>query len=357
MAKPARRADHLPRRGPEIDVLDVCSELHARGRTILAVLHLRRASSSAPRPADLWRSRATAAPRPPARRDTSRGRTGALMTEQTPAPSTPLQDRSAVKSSDHNRGLVLGTATVRNIADITPELARVVLHIDGLSDEPLWTAPNVAIRFDLDARFEASTRVYTVRSADLAADTIEVDVVRHGAHSPMMQWLQSLRIGDTVSFGGPRPHFPIPEGRSVAIFADATAIPALYAILMQARPDLSGVGWVATGDAAAFAELPELPGLALARIAPGAGFSAQLASIHLHGDLVVWGAGERDEMRAVRSFFRSEHGLAKDDVAVFGYWKRGTTNTQIDEQRLAAYEKLLADGGSLADLDDLALAI
>lgn len=62
-------------------------------------------------------------------------------------------------------------------------------------------------------------------------------------------------------------------------------------------------------------------------------------------------------MRAVRSFFRTEHGLAKADVAVFGYWKRGTTNTQIDEQRLAAYEQMLADGGTLAELDDLALAI
>lgn len=281
------------------------------------------------------------------------------MTQHTPESSTPLQERSAVQSSDHNRGLVLGTATVRSIENITAELARVVLHIDELSDEPLWTAPNVAIRFYLDDRFEASTRVYTVRSADLNADTIEVDVVRHGARSPMMQWLQTLHVGDTVSFGGPRPHFPIPEteGRAVAIFADATAIPALYAILMQARPGLSGVGWVATDDAVAFGELPQLPGLELTRVAPGAGFSEQLTSIDLPGEMVVWGAGERDEMRTVRSFFRSEHGLAKDDVAVFGYWKRGTTNTQIDEQRLAAYEKLLAEGGSLTELDDLSLAI
>ena len=59
------------------------------------------------------------------------------MTQPTPESSTPLQERSAVQSSDHNRGLVLGTATVRSIDDITAELARVVLHIEGLSDEPL----------------------------------------------------------------------------------------------------------------------------------------------------------------------------------------------------------------------------
>jgi hypothetical protein len=72
---------------------------------------------------------------------------------------------------------------------------------------------------------------------------------------------------------------------------------------------------------------------------------------------VVWGAGERDEMREVRRFFRTGAGLAKEDVAVFGYWKRGTTNTQIDAERLAAYEKVLASGGTVTELDDLALPI
>ncbi len=189
------------------------------------------------------------------------------MTESA-ASRIPLQNAAAITSQDHNRGLVLGTATVRSFTDVSPALVRIVLHIQGLAAEPLWVAPNVAIRFYLDDRFEASTRVYTVRSADLAASTIEVDVVRHGARSPMMQWLQSLAVGDTVEFGGPRPHFPIPEtaDRSVAIFADATAIPALYAILQQADTALTGQGWIATDDEAAFAELPSLPGLTLTRI-------------------------------------------------------------------------------------------
>ena len=265
----------------------------------------------------------------------------------------------ATQSDDHNRGIQLGRATVASFWDVSPELARVVLRIPDLNAEPNWLVPNVAIRFYLDERFDTSTRVYTVRSADAAAETVEVDVVKHGETSPMMKWIDTLQVGDTVKFGGPRPHFDIPEtdGRDAVVFADATSLPALYAILEQADPKLTGRGWVATNDEVAFAELPVLPGLTLTRIAPGTGFTEQLATLQEPASVVVWGAGERDEMRAIRSFFRNDNGLAKDDVAVFGYWKRGTTNTQIDEKRVAAYEIALAEGRSVHDLDDLALAI
>ena len=278
--------------------------------------------------------------------------------EQTPE-SLQQGTPKATQSEDHNRGLQLGRATVASFWDVTPELARVVLRIPGLAAEPNWLVPNVAIRFYLDERFDTSTRVYTVRSADAAAETIEVDVVKHGETSPMMKWIDTLQVGDTVKFGGPRPHFDIPDtaGRDAVIFADATSLPALYAILEQADPGLAGRGWVATNDEGAFAELPVLPGLTLTRIAPGTGFTEQLATLQEPASVVVWGAGERDEMRAIRSFFRNDNGLAKDDVAVFGYWKRGTTNTQIDEKRVAAYEIALAEGRSVHDLDDLALAI
>lgn len=273
--------------------------------------------------------------------------------------NTPLHRSAAIRSEDHNRGLQLDTATVRAIHEVTPHLVRVTLAVPGLGEEPLWERPNVAIRFYLDERFGSTSRIYTVRSADTAARTVDVDVVRHGAESPMMQWLSTLALGDTVEFGGPRPHFTIPEtqGREAVLFADATSLPALVAILAQADPSLTGRGWVATDDEVAFGELPELPGVTLTRLAPGAGFGAQLATVTDPGAVVVWGAGERDEMRQVRSFFRTEAGLSKDDVAVFGYWKRGTTNTEIDAQRLIAYEAALAEGGTVTELDDLALAI
>ncbi|MGR4009245.1 siderophore-interacting protein [Leucobacter sp. 1207-22] len=279
-------------------------------------------------------------------------------------PTAPLQKSSAIQSDDHNRGLQLDTATVRAIINVSPQLARVVLAVPNFDAEPLWQRPNAALRFYFDERFDSETRVYTVRSFNTADGTVDVDVVRHGSASPMMRWLDSLNVGDTVEFGGPRPHFVFPDapGSELAIFADATSLPALYAILAAKQDEenaipLRGQGWVATDDEVAFAELPQVPGITLTRVAPGNGFTAHFGSISEAEPVAVWAAGERDEMKAIRSHFRKDRGLAKSDVAVFGYWKRGTTNTQIDEYRLAAYEETLAAGGSVGDLDDLALAI
>ncbi|ALJ19170.1 siderophore-interacting protein [Microbacterium sp. No. 7] len=270
----------------------------------------------------------------------------------------PLHERAAVRSEDHDRDLHRVHGRVREIVEVSPELVRLVLQIPGLADDPAWERPNVAIRLTVPGADVEVSRVYTVRACDTAAGTIEVDVVRHGVSSPMMRLLDGVRLGDGIPLVGPRPHFVFPEarGRELALFLDATAIPALYALLRQAPEGLHGRGWVATSDETAFAELPTVPGLALERVEPGSGFETQLRGF-ASADVVVWGAGERDEMRAVRSHFRGTLGCAKDDVAVFGYWKRGTSNTDIDLARLTAYEALLADGGTVTEIDDLALPI
>ena len=62
-------------------------------------------------------------------------------------------------------------------------------------------------------------------------------------------------------------------------------------------------------------------------------------------------------MRAIRAHFRKTVGLAKDDVVVFGYWKRGVSTTEIDQNRLRNYTSILENGGALADIDDLAIGI
>lgn len=148
---------------------------------------------------------------------------------------------------------------------------------------------------------------------------------------------------------------------AAAVFADDSAIPALYSVLKHWPSGITGVGWIATDDTHALGELPRIPGLQLHRI-PVQGGPAD-ALLHQARELpnptghVVWGAGERDEMRAIRHHFQTTVGLAKQDVAIAGYWKRGASNTEIDAHRMAAYQKFIAAGGTLADWDDLAIAI
>lgn len=214
--------------------------------------------------------------------------------------------------------------------------------------------PNVAVRFYLPD----GTRVYTVRSYDQEHEIAGIDVVQHGEPSLMMQWSDTVRIGNTFTLTGPRPHVGLPDTERVALFADDTAIPALYTLLEQWPVGKSARVWVRTHDKAAFDELPSVAGVELNYM--GASESALATAVFSIDDgdgRGVWAAGERDEMKAIRRYFRNEVGLDKSVVCVAGYWKIDTTNAQIDEHRRAAYLSGIERGIKLEDFDDLDLAI
>lgn len=263
------------------------------------------------------------------------------------------QASGVLRGEDHDRGLQEVDAVLTAIERPVHSVLRVSARVSNAQANPEWTLPNVAFRLHLDGG--ELSRIYTVREFDAASSTMVFDVVLHAHESPMMRWAASAKVGDRIHFTGPRQHFPIPAGRKVALFLDETGIPALYALLQQWPQGVHATGWVATDDAAAFAELPKVFGVKLHRIGQHDSLAPHARALAEPKDYVVWGAGERDDMRAVRQYFRDTVGLGKDAVAIAGYWKKGYTNTQIDQRRREDYEKLLAGGGTLADFDDLAV--
>ncbi|NIL77701.1 MULTISPECIES: SIP domain-containing protein [Rhodococcus] len=261
---------------------------------------------------------------------------------------------AVLRESAHDRELDDTVAQIEALERPAPSILRFTARLTQGTENPNWLRPNTALRIQLGPEFDDVSRVYTVRSFDAKSSSMMVDVVLHGEESPMMRWVHSLQIGDTFALTGPRPHFVVPEkDRRAAIFADDTAIPALFAILQQWPVGRTAIGWVATDDAEAFDELPDVPGVELHLIGKNDSLAEQALRLETPAAHVVWGAGERDEMRAIRKFFRTTHGLEKDDVAVFGYWKRGVSTTDIDNRRRINYQKILAAGGTLADIDDL----
>jgi NADPH-dependent ferric siderophore reductase len=275
------------------------------------------------------------------------------------------QASGPLRSAEHDRSLHDVTAIVTAIARPVPSVLRVTASLAQSGGDASWSLPNVAFRIHLDgAGYGGASRIYTVRSFDAATATFTFDIVLHAHASPMMRWGAGLRVGDAFRLTGPRPQFTVPDGngRKVAFFLDETGIPALYAMLQQWPRDAAGIGWVVTDDAAAFAELPAVPGLLLQRlgsahVAPDGPLAAQARQLASPHDYVIWGAGERDEMRALRQHFRLQAGLAKEQVLVAGYWKRGVSNTEIDARRRVSFDHLIANGGTLADFDDLAVEV
>ncbi|MEP9394905.1 siderophore-interacting protein [Gordonia sp. VNQ95] len=264
-----------------------------------------------------------------------------------------------LENDDHAGELTTLTATVVARECPDPHLMRLTIDIGDAATDPTWEQPNVAVRVNLGPRFDDASRVYTVRDADRSRSLITLDVVRHRSSSPMMRWSAAVRAGDQVTIVGPRPHFVVPEGRADAVlFADDSAIPALYEILRQWPSHRRADAFVLSHSDFAFDELPRSAQIAVHRVTVAdGGLEAAARTIEHPAEVVVWAAGEREDMRTIRRYFRNSVGLGKDDVAVFGYWKKGVSNTDIDRVRLAAYQQLLARGEGLAQLDDLALDI
>ncbi|WP_313392136.1 siderophore-interacting protein [Sphingobium yanoikuyae] len=123
-------------------------------------------------------------------------------------------------------------------------IQRIGARLLASAQDPNWTVPNVAFRLHLRHCGEDISRIYTVRDSD-GAGRFCFDVVVHEGASPMMQWVQGVKVGDSFDLTGPRPHMGLPEakGRKLALFLDETAIPALYSLLRRWPGDVSGAGW------------------------------------------------------------------------------------------------------------------
>ncbi|WP_426936968.1 siderophore-interacting protein [Brevibacterium sp. LE-L] len=270
-------------------------------------------------------------------------------------------EEAALRGADHDRNLHDSRATVTRLEYPSERLLRFTARLESGADDPAWASPNVTIRMELGEDFDDASRIYTIREFSAASAEIVVDVVLHGESSPMMRWARNARIGTVIAFRGPRQHFIVPEakGRRAALFLDSTAIPALFAMVKHWPTGVQGTAVIESDDEVAVAELKCPPGLEVLTVVPGSatGLSAHARMLESPEEHVVWAAGERDAMREIRKHFRKEVGLEKDDVAVFGYWKRGVTNTEIDSQRLHAYKELLSAGGNLDDLDDSEISI
>ena len=277
-----------------------------------------------------------------------------------------------LESDDHMRDMERLDVEVLRLERVVPSVMRVTGRIASANPDA-WAPPNQAVRLALEQPVgqRPVVRVYTIRRFDPVASTVEIDFVIHEDDSPAMRWLAAARPGTLLPMIGPRQHLvPQPKaGEKTAIFADETAIPAVFAMLsgwhLLAEPDAGQTEvWIETSDAQAFAELPRPEGVRLHLLLRGpdqpAGTTRRLlAAARALPDPKswrVWASGERQEMRDLRNHF-SKAGVGRAAMQVLGYWKLGLSGTDLDRVRLAEYEALQASGKTLEELSDLDLPV
>ncbi|WP_277091356.1 siderophore-interacting protein [Acinetobacter gerneri] len=251
--------------------------------------------------------------------------------------------------------------SIVSITQPFPSISRITGKIDTSQTE-LWALPNVALRL-LFANSENNlpiSRVYTVRAFDAEKSEIEIDLVKHADLSPAMQWLNTVQVGDNIKIIGPRPHFA-PDfslDKHVVMFADDTAIPALYSILQHWQKGISADLYIESFEENIIQQLPLSDQIRIHFLhktdhhQTGWLFASAL-QIDDCTNKTIWAACERSEARALRELFLEEHKMDKNLVKISGYWKAGVSSSDLDKVRAKHYLQHTQQGKTLAEYDDL----
>lgn len=268
-----------------------------------------------------------------------------------------------LNSPKHKEGIDDRYWVITGVEQRAEGLVRVAGKVSGDDDFAAWALPNPTIRISLGeqpAEFagipgapSTTSRVYTLAEVDVDNRVIEVDLVKHGESSAAMRWLNSLAIGDEVAIAGPRPHRVPTDAPSRYLLADSSALPAAARILRTM--DFDGPSHLIAAvpeDEFALVET-ELAGRNITLQRVDTALSEAFAALDVPATASVWASGERDDIREIRRRCKHDLGIAPENMQVFGYWKRGTTNTAIDIARLTA---IAAGDGSL-EIDDFDIDI
>jgi NADPH-dependent ferric siderophore reductase len=203
----------------------------------------------------------------------------------------------------------------------------------------------------------AVMRTYSVRSHDVEAGEITVDFALHGENGGLAtEWALNAVVGDQLPMGGPGSikmadpkADPAPQWYLIA--GDMTAFPALQCNLERLPVDARGYVVVEITSEADKQELPLPAGMEVHWVVNpvpdqlnGALVSAIKTLPWLEGRPFVWTACEFDSMRALRSYYRTERGLARDQFYLSSYWRAGRTEDQhkTDKAKDSASEQARA---------------
>lgn len=264
---------------------------------------------------------------------------------------------------------------------LSPHMVRVVAGGDALAAFPdtehtdryvklLFGQPGVDYPepFDMD-RVHAEyprdqwpvQRTYTVRALDHAAGELVIDFVHHGDTGLAGPWAAAARPGDRIRMVGPGGAYaPDPAADWHLLAGDEAALPAICAALERIPAGAPAVALIQVDGPGDELELPGSSDLTVQWLhrsaADGDPQSTQLpdavrALDFRAGRVHAFVHGEAIAVRELRRHLLRERGLAKDDLSISGYWRRGRDEEgfrefkQAERAREEADQQAVAAGG------------
>ena len=253
------------------------------------------------------------------------------------------------------------TLTVTQTSTITPNMQRLRLSGEGLSKYPkecaggyiklLFSPLGTTDLSQLNEGERPTMRTYTIRQYNHVEKWIEVDFVRHITTDLQCgfaaRWAMNAEIGDTISVAGPG----LIQGLNLEsdwffLVADMTSLPALSA-KVKTLPEHATGHAVIQINSAADKQILEVPqGIKVNWLIEDETSEILSQTVRnlewLDGQVSIWTACEFESMRELRQYFRNEKEVAKENIYISSYWKRGVTEDghkvlkQQDAQALAS---------------------
>lgn len=201
------------------------------------------------------------------------------------------------------------------------DTSRPAWPVTGADGRPEW--PTGAAR--------PQVRIYTIRRIDVASGEMDIDFVLHDGACPGGDFARTARPGQRVGMTGPGGG-DTPAADWLLLCGDETALPAIARMVEDLPPTASAVvrlevrdrtqeigltsraaldvKWLHRGDAAPGTTALLNDALRAVEIPEGPG-------------RFVWAGCEHAAARSIRSWLRSERGLARDEHLCVAYWRRG----------------------------------
>lgn len=196
---------------------------------------------------------------------------------------------------------------------------------------PVGPGEDGIVRPDAPAHARDFTPLRLVRDGDDDVVAVDLDFFLHVAPGPAARWAARADVGDEIVVVGPRGSKGAPQGAERAILVcDETALPSATRWLTD-LPATTRVDVVATteDDGAWVGDyLSSTSGRDDARVhilrAGSTDLTSTVAGLAPDASTFVFAAGEASALVPLRRLLRRELNLAAEQVALSGYWKRGT---------------------------------
>ncbi|WP_436791087.1 siderophore-interacting protein [Yinghuangia sp. YIM S10712] len=279
-------------------------------------------------------------------------------------PSTPGAGEPAnPPAAPARRGRAVIDLVVRETRWLTPHMVRVTAGGDafarfvdnGYTDayvKVLFPRPGVTypepfdmqvIRAEMPREQWPQTRTYTVRDINPVARELSIDFVYHGDEGLAGPWAAGAKPGDPLRLLGPGGAYaPGPDADWHLFVGDEAALPAI-AVSLARVPE--GVPVRALIEVASPEEEQELTTAGDARITwlHRSNGSSRLAEAlramdFPPGRVQAFVHGEADTVKVMRRHLLDERGVARDDLSVSGYWRRGRDEDGFQADKAAERE-------------------